>query len=221
MADTKIKDIYIIVTSVIYFANGGFSYSDKRSNYNPEQRIFQTIETINSIKKYIPQAKIILVESWLQNIYENLWSQIINNLYKYIYIWDQRIVRLAVDSRRKGFWETIWLLFGTPKENLENSLYFKFSGRYRINENFDINKFGKNWFSFLSKNLHHSTRFYSWSGSYFWIWKIFLILSLPFLLLNISIEKILYMLIPWFMIHKVDMLGISGEIWTDWHKIDE
>lgn len=214
----KEKNIYIVVTSVIYFANAKLSYSDKRSNYNPETRISQTIETINSIKKYIPNAKIILVESWL---HKDIWSQIIDNVYKYIYIGDNKIVRMAVDSKRKWFGETIWLLFGIPKEETKNSIYMKFSGRYRVNEEFKISRFAEKWFTFLSKDKHYSTRCYAVSWWYYYIWKMFLILSLPFLLLNISIEKILYILIPNVLVNNTNKLGIEWEIWTDWHKIFE
>ena len=52
----------ILVTSVINTPNKALSYSKIRSVFSRKERLEQTKKTINSIKHYIPDHKIFLVE---------------------------------------------------------------------------------------------------------------------------------------------------------------
>ena len=50
----------VLITSKIYVSNKPLTYINTRSIYSSEQRLNQTLETINSIKKYIPNYFIVL-----------------------------------------------------------------------------------------------------------------------------------------------------------------
>lgn len=52
----------VIITSVVQTTNKPLSYSETRSIYSHQQRFEQTLETIDSIRKYIPNTDILLVE---------------------------------------------------------------------------------------------------------------------------------------------------------------
>ena len=53
-------DLFVI-TSVINTGHNPWTYTMTRSIYNPQERLFQTIKTIESIRKFT-NAKILLVE---------------------------------------------------------------------------------------------------------------------------------------------------------------
>jgi hypothetical protein len=55
--------ISFVVTSTIYPSDIPLTYSQVRSKFDPEERLRQTIYTINSIKSQIPNARIYLLDS--------------------------------------------------------------------------------------------------------------------------------------------------------------
>ena len=60
--DVENKNI-VFITSKIYTSNEPFSYTNIRSVYTPEERFIQTLETIVSIRKNIPNPYIILFDN--------------------------------------------------------------------------------------------------------------------------------------------------------------
>ena len=50
----------VLVTSVINTGKVGWSYTQTRSSYSPEERYNQSLQTIDSIRKYLPGAKMCL-----------------------------------------------------------------------------------------------------------------------------------------------------------------
>ena len=52
----------VLITSVIKTPDIPLSYSRTRSVFNHDERFNQTIKTIETIKKYIPNSKILIVE---------------------------------------------------------------------------------------------------------------------------------------------------------------
>ena len=52
----------VLVTSVINICAKKLDYSDVRSFCNKQKRLEHTLKTIESIRKYIPDSKILLVE---------------------------------------------------------------------------------------------------------------------------------------------------------------
>jgi hypothetical protein len=52
-----------VVTSSIQPREGRFTYSQTRSHFSPEERLRQTIFTVNSIRNAVPDAKIVLFDT--------------------------------------------------------------------------------------------------------------------------------------------------------------
>lgn len=213
----ELGNISVIVTSVIYFKDKKLSYSDKRSTFNPEERLDQTKKTISSIREKIPQAKIYLFEQGTKDV-SNQISPLVDY---YKYIGGNKIVRTTTDSPFKGVGEIIGLLFVSNSLTKETNTIFKISGRYYLNENFDLDNWKNGIFIARKYGPLISTRLYSFNEKFLNMWRICLILSIPLTLLNISIEKIMPILIPKKIIKGVECLGISGLVGINGETIDE
>lgn len=141
----------VVVTSVI----NNFLYSV----YNPEQRLEQTLNSIDSIRKKIPNSYIILLEG--SNLDTNQFKSL-NNVIDQFY-------HIDVSGLHKSLGELTLLKtyinslhFKSIKNNLLS--FSKLSGRYFLNENFNfiendlcmVKKTDKSW---LDKGVY-DTRFY-------------------------------------------------------------
>jgi hypothetical protein len=131
----------VFITSKIYTSNTQLTYSNIRSKYTPKERFEQTINTINSIKKYIPDYYIILFDNSTFNEEEynilnsnvNLFINIINNDTLNYYTNNCKY-KFAGELYQQLY--AYYILFS--KINLNNiNHFFKISGRYFINKNFD------------------------------------------------------------------------------------
>ena len=141
------EKITFIITSVIYFPDKKLSYTDTRSAFTPEQRIVQTMETIKSIRSKLPLASIVLIEMGRQ---KNIDSSLINAVDKYIYNGNNLFVQWAAGSKYKGLGEAAGLLFASKKiEQINSDIFFKISGRYFLNDGFNINYWQGNHFFFI------------------------------------------------------------------------
>jgi hypothetical protein len=155
----KNKNI-ILITSKIYVSNNKFTYIDKRSIYTKEQRFLQTIETIDSIKKYIPDYFIILFDN---SEFNNFEKTVLNNIVDcFLNILDDdklnyytnkcEIKAYSEISQQLKFFE---LFMGTENNNLnEIKNFYKISGRYLINDTFDYNDFNNDK-SIFKKDLNN------------------------------------------------------------------
>lgn len=138
----------IIITSVINVSSNKLSYTNTRSIYSSEERLNQTLESINSIKKYIENYYIVLVEgSELSIEYENILKSNVD----YYYNISNSNYKQYIDGISKGLGETsILLAYLLSNHFIENKCNFnyiaKLSGRYYItskfitSENFNSNK---------------------------------------------------------------------------------
>jgi hypothetical protein len=137
MQKLTVKSLYkiVIISSVIYVKDKPFSYSKTRSVFSPEERIEQTKNTIKSLREKIPDVKIFLFEQGLIDIIDTDLDFMVD---EYKYIGNNFLVRFATDSKFKGLGEVIGLLFTTlylPKDFFG---IFKISGRYFLNDNFNL-----------------------------------------------------------------------------------
>jgi len=199
------RKIVVIVTSVIYFKEKRLSYSKNRSKFSIEERISQTEKTISSIREKIPNAEIILVEAGLKKDVGPLSSKVD----KYVYIGDKFLVRLGVDSIFKGIGEAI-ILLSVSKYLPGADFYFKISGRYYLDNDFDLNKWDNNYFTVRKYDNVFSTRLYGFGAQFLNIWKKSLMFSIPLLLSGQSIERIMPMFINKKYIKHLNKIGISG-----------
>ena len=143
----------VLITSVIKTPDIPFSYSSTRSVFNHDERFNQTIKTIEAIKKYIPNSKILIVEcsdlNDLQESYLKKNCDFILNLYKETDIHDK------IFSKSKALGEgtlTIKAIEFLQKNNLNFDTFIKISGRYYLNDNFNYDIFINNNFVFKKIN---------------------------------------------------------------------
>lgn len=122
----------VIITSVIEPSNAPLSYTDKRSVYSKDERYVQTLETLESVKKYIPDTDIAIVEcSPVSKMLYDLSTKadVFLNLYP-----NEEIRK----TPNKGVAEARMLLAMLDIiEKWEYQNVFKLTGRYLLNNDFD------------------------------------------------------------------------------------
>lgn len=132
----------VIINSIIDIPNLPLSYSKKRSVYSTDERFVQTQYTIQTIKKYIPDPYIIIVECSYFN--EEQYKFFYNNCDHIINLFNDIDSKNFIYSKSKSAGEgtmTIKALEYILKSNIEYNYFFKISGRYFLNEHFNINDF--------------------------------------------------------------------------------
>ena len=133
--------------------------------YNNDQRLQQTLDTIASIKKYVPTAKIYLVECGAiplteaqETALENVVDEIIN------FNDDEDVKAIFVSDN----WDVVKnttevMCFKRALQHcLDYDLFndidrvFKMSGRYRLNDNFDLAQYVMAPHSIVTTHKHSS-----------------------------------------------------------------
>lgn len=144
----------VIITSVINTNKKPLSYKNIRSVFTTNTRFSQTLETILSIRKYIPNNYIVLLEASILDyekifILKNLVDLYLNYTYdKYIYE--------AVNSPFKSFGEASVILKFLKSDkfrglkNINN--IFKISGRYYLNNKFNYSNYNNNYNNFKQES---------------------------------------------------------------------
>jgi hypothetical protein len=158
----------VFITSNIIVSDTPFSYINKRSIYSRQDRIMQTINTINSVRKNIPDSYIILLDNSLLNNFEiNILSKLVNS---FINITDNSLVNYYTDKfQYKAFGEIsqmiqfFELFLQTNYTQIKN--FFKITGRYEISQNFDYNQYDNN-LNIFKKNLSVTNREYYYTCFY-------------------------------------------------------
>jgi len=121
----------IIITSVIETTNKPLNYSKIRSVYSHQQRFEQTLETIESVRKYMPSTEIILVECSPQSEYMKALSE------KVDYFYNLEFNQVVNNSPEKGKGEITLLLHAFSKLTKHYTNIYKITGRYVIQPSFD------------------------------------------------------------------------------------
>ena len=142
------KDNFVLVTSKLVKAKTGFTYSKTRSVYSFDELFNQTVETLKTLRTYIPNAYIVLFDN---SILDNEHAEQLKSLTDvFINITDNEILNYYTDSKYKLLGEMAQMCFFyfyyykniCKKNNIKN--FFKISGRYLLNEEFDFNNFDNN-----------------------------------------------------------------------------
>jgi len=199
----------VIVTSVINYANAPLSYSKERSIFSPYERALQTIQTIQSVRRYIPDVLICLIEGGHE---ERLPLAIKDKVDTYLYLGHNSLVRWAVDSPHKGLGEAAMLVYAAKYLNRNGAFFYKISGRYQLNSLFDILEWRRSGFTFKADRGGFSTRFYGFSKDCFNDWLRTLWLCIPFLFTRRSIESVLPWFVPSVKVHTCSQIGVEGQI---------
>lgn len=140
------KFLFLVGSSLEHFDEENFS------RYKTEQRFFQTIDTIKSIREKVPNAYICLFECSYKPIpeeYKNILSGMVDT---FLELYDDPVMKNLYENLNanpplfvfgKSLLETRGLLY-TLNYIKENQLFtdvqriFKFTGRYTLNDHFDI-----------------------------------------------------------------------------------
>jgi hypothetical protein len=159
----------ILITSKIIVTDNSFSYTANRSTYSCETRFNQTIDTITSIRTYIPNACIFLIDNsnfdekyiYMHNKLNEMCDFFINpnnnteldyytNINKY-------------KSIAEGY-QIMYFLDIFNQLNIKYDRFFKITGRYYLNNSFNFNNYLSNDIIFsndLSLNyIYYYTCFY-------------------------------------------------------------
>jgi hypothetical protein len=129
----------------------------------------------------------------------------------FLYVGDQKLVRLACDSKNKSLGEAMILLAAIKKLPWQAEYYFKISGRYYLNDRFNIAMWRHPMFMFYAiREDFLSTRLYGFYKNFFPLWRLALIRGLPLACIDYAIENTLSKFIPKKDIYKLTYLGVSG-----------
>lgn len=136
------KSLLFIITSVIDTPNLPLSYSTVRSVFTRDERFEQTKNTISSIKEKIPEAKIIIVECSNYETNKEQLNYLKENTDYFLNLWDKKELHQYIFGLSKALAEgimTIEFINYIINNNLIFDNYAKISGRYYLNNDFNIN----------------------------------------------------------------------------------
>jgi hypothetical protein len=204
--------VCFVISSVIHFNPQPLSYVGTRSLYSPEERAVQTLASIESIRRYYPDAHIALAEMGNRR---DLPLQLESAVDQYIYL-SSPLVRWACNSPYKGLGEAVGLYAASRQLAGKGDYFFKLSGRYFLTESFvpsawDHDKFVA--YKYSERLKHMSTKLYGFSGRLFPVWQRALSRTR---FLMIGKRKELEYFFPKFLpadeMHLLPRLGVGGQL---------
>jgi hypothetical protein len=122
----------IIVTSIVEISDKPLDWSPVRSIYTHQQRFEQTLETIESIRKHLPDTDIILAECSPDSEY---MKELEKKVDIFINTYPNDLIR---DGYNKSVCEAQLMLY--VFDRVDFSLYqniFKMTGRYKLTDKFN------------------------------------------------------------------------------------
>ena len=142
------KKNIIIITSKIYTSNKSFSYINHRSIYTKDERLSQTINTIDSIRNKIPNSYIILFDN--SEFDNNEYDLLDTYVDKFINITDNGELNYYTNEYEyKAFAEMYQMitLYDVFLKKIDSNMinhFFKITARYILNDNFNYNNYDNN-----------------------------------------------------------------------------
>jgi hypothetical protein len=137
----------VFITSKLIVSDKAFSYVKKRSLYSRQERMTQTLKTINSVRQFIPDSHIVLLDNSILNTFEkSVFGKLTDT---FINITDNNVLNYYTDVfEYKAFGEIsqtlqfLDLFFQSDYTGVKN--FFKITGRYEINSDFDYKQYDNN-----------------------------------------------------------------------------
>jgi hypothetical protein len=143
------SDMFII-TSVINTGSNPWSYTSQRSCFTKEERLQQTLQTIDSIRQFHGTSCILLVEC--SDLEESITNTLRNKVDYFLQTFHDVTVRQAcLESIKKGYGEVKQLDKACEfivKNGIAFNRLFKISGRYYLNSSFHKNQYSLTEFTF-------------------------------------------------------------------------
>ena len=142
----------VMISSKIIVSNNKLIYTNNRSVYSNETRFNQTFETIESIKKHIPNYYIILFDN--SDFTDDMYLKIKKSVNIFINITDNENINYCTNvDKNKGVGELLQIKYMLKfVDEIKFKNLFKITGRYLINEKFDFEKFNSNDNNMFKKN---------------------------------------------------------------------
>jgi hypothetical protein len=142
----------VLITSKIIVSNNKYNYTNNRSIYSINERYTQTLDTISSIRKYIPYSYIVLFDNsdFTNSNNLNISTDLKNKTDTFINITNNKLDFFTNKCEHKAFGETCQIIhtykyINDLKKQYEVINFFKISGRYLINDNFNyVNYYNDN-----------------------------------------------------------------------------
>lgn len=214
-----VVDHLVIVTSVVTVQDPT-SYRHK-SCFTPEERFQQTLKTISSIREKIPNAYIILSEgSFLSDSHLAAFKKVVDII---IAPQSAAYVQSIGECENKSIGEILQIQTALDFVHNRKIIFkrlFKVSGRYWLNETFQLERYSKNLYSFRHVKeaanreiLYYSTVVYSVPYSLLDHYKTILAVNLTLLQTNQGLgikHGIEYTFIGTIARELVDLLVVSG-----------
>lgn len=135
----------VLITSIIDMPNKPFNYTNVRSVFTREQRFNDTKKTIQSIKQFIPNLKILTVEC--SNLLKNEIDFFKENCDYFINLYENKSLHDNIFGLSKSLGEgtmTIKAIEFIYKNDIKFDNFIKISGRYWLSDTFDYNNFNNN-----------------------------------------------------------------------------
>jgi hypothetical protein len=159
----------VLITSIIDIPiDKPFNYTNIRSIYSREERFEDTKQTIASIKKYIPDSMIILIDCSKLRDYEEEYLK--NNCSYVLNLWENKELHNDIFGISKSLGEGLMMIKALEyilKKDIIYDNLFKISGRYKINNNFNYDNFNNNNCIFLKYDVNNvSTVLYKITKKY-------------------------------------------------------
>lgn len=202
----------VLITSVINTPNVPLSYSKTRSVFSSKERFTQTKNTIVSIKDKIPNCKIIIVECSDLNTEEQEYLSI--NCDYILNLWEKKELHNNIFGKSKSLGEgtmTILALKYINNMDIKYNYLYKISGRYWLNDNFNICNIENNVFKRIGNNENNIfTALYKINKNTVEKLEIFLIDNMQNMINCIGYEVLMSQFVKNIDKILVDIIGLSG-----------
>jgi hypothetical protein len=149
-ADCIAKDIknpeknITIIPSIIDTPNAPLSYNPVRSVYTKQERFDQTKATIASVRRHIPNNKIMVIECSPLTAEESQYFREHTDIFINLYDHPDKSYIERIHSHSKAMGEgtmTIYALEYLLSNNIEYDTLFKLSGRYKLTDKFSYDMY--------------------------------------------------------------------------------
>jgi hypothetical protein len=214
------KPYIFLITSTIRTSEHPLSYARTRSVFSAEERLEQTLRSIESVRTKVPDTLIVLLENSELSAIETATLRKVADWF-ISFAEDPRAVELR-DGPFKGASELYMLLWIQDiLRHFDYEKMFKLSGRYWLTDRFCLQDFLSDKFEFLMRAGVYSTRLYCVPKSLEAMYRKQLEKTFVAAQRGATIEAVIMQGVPQDRIHLLERLGVCGYIAPTGELIDE
>lgn len=202
----------VFISSIINTPNTPLSYSNIRSVFTRNERFEQTKKTIQSVKKYITNSIIILVDCTL---FTNEESEYLQKECNFILnLWENKSIHPYIFGISKSLGEgimTIEALKYINNLNIDFEYLYKISGRYWLNEKYNLQTINNNVFKKINGSEDNIfTALYKINKELSYKLLDFLIINIESMKKCVGYEVLFSQFVKNIDKQLVDIIGLSG-----------